>query len=730
MSTVQNSAAISASDIAARLAGLDEPGKLREAAAVLAQCGNAFHAGSIDALYEALRDAAPHTATIAWAASLPATIAAHYLRARLFAASDPALAAESWTKFFSLAPCTDPMLYLEAARTFARAKQYGEAARHLREALSRPAKYSFFARSESLVRQLWRESPPAARRCRIAIVGSSTTNLMVPVLRALCFRDGIDAEFYEGLYGAFRQEVLSPESGLHRFRPDFVFLANNWRDLNLPALSEDPASVVERSVSEFKALWTALGDALHCHVVQHTFDRPGADAYGYLSEAMPGGRARVIRRINEAMLDNAPPFVSLLDLDSIAAEAGAERWSDPLLWNNAKQHPALEALPALAEWQIAHVRAALGLTRKVLICDLDNTLWGGVIGEDGLQGIRIGPGSHEGEAYADLQRYLLDLKSRGILLAVCSKNNPEDARLPFEQHPSMALHLDDFVAFEANWDDKATNLRRIARKLSLGLDSFVFIDDNPLERAWVRSQIPEIAVVEVGNSPHYYVRDLARRRYFYALTMSAEDRKRSEAYRTQVQTETLRESALTVEAFLEQLNMTATVVPVSKANIARVTQLTNKTNQFNLTTRRYTEAQVRQVADHPANWTGVFQLADRFGDHGIIGVIFCKAADEPATWEIDTWLMSCRVLGRQMEEFMFDRVVQAAAAAGVRRLKGVYHRTAKSVLVADLYPRLGFSELTAASDEREYEFLVPENYTARCSFIQDASPAAMAGAGV
>ncbi len=348
-----------------------------------------------------------------------------------------------------------------------------------------------------------------------------------------------------------------------------------------------------------------------------------------------------------------------------------------MLWHSFKQHPGSEALPALAELQQAHLRAVLGLTRKVLVTDLDNTLWKGIIGEDGLGGIRIGPGSPAGEAHQQLQEYMRDLKLRGILLAVCSKNNIEDARLPFEKHENMILRLDDFAAFSANWDDKAQNLRDIAERLSLGLDSFVFLDDNPLEREWVRSQLPEVNVVELSPSVFHYIRDIERGRQFYSLSLSQEDLGRAEQYRGESRREALRSAAQSLDEFLAQLQLEASVAPVSSANLARVTQLTNKTNQFNLTTRRYTEAQIRQLASRPEAWMGAFHLSDRMGSYGLIGLIFCTPGANPLHWEIDTWLMSCRTLGRQMERFMFDRMMEAAAARGVREILGVYRPTDK-----------------------------------------------------
>lgn len=369
---------------------------------------------------------------------------------------------------------------------------------------------------------------------------------------------------------------------------------------------------------------------------------------------------------------------------------------------------------------MSHLRAVLGLSRKVLVTDLDNTLWKGVIGEDGLDGICIGPGSPEGEAHLHLQRYMLDLKRRGILLAVCSKNNTEDARLPFLQHPHMALRLDDFAAFRTNWDDKVTNLRAIAQDLSLGLDSFVFLDDNPLEREWVHSQLPEVAIVELGSSPFHYLRQLDRGHYFEALSLSGEDLARSEQYRVEAQRANLRESATSLDDFLQQLQLEASAEVITGKNLARVTQLVNKTNQFNVTTRRYTEAQMSQLADDPRGWARAFQMSDRMGSYGLIGILCCRPMDSGA-WEVDTWLMSCRTLGRQMEKFMFDRLVESASQRGVKRIVGVYRPTAKNALVKELYDQMGFKRAGEGDNEIRYEFEVPASPAITATHVRNLS---------
>ncbi len=601
----------------------------------------------------------------------------------------------------STSPVTPADANLDAARAAAHAGQWETAAAHLREALSAPVPYSFFARAQRLIDRVARECGGATRRLRIAIAGSTTTSLMVPVLRALCFRDRIDGEWYEGLYGAFRQEILDPASGLGRFRPDVLIIATHWRDLNLPAVVDDEEAAVARLAREYAALWQTACERWGCHVIQHGFDLPPFDGCGALASRIRGSRRRVIERLNLGLESEAPASVSVLDTMGVAREVGMIAWARPAVWQLARQHPSPDALPALAEEQLSHIRAVAGLSRKVLVCDLDETLWGGIVGEDGLDGIRIGE-SGDGESYLDLQRYLRELKDRGVLLAVCSKNNPDDARLPFERHPGMALRLDDFAAFLANWDDKPTNIRRLAGTLRLGLDSFVVLDDNPLERAWIRRELPEVAVVELSARPSEYVRDLDRGRYFTSLTWSAEDRGRTERYRREADAAIARRDAGSLDAFLSGLGMQGACTPITSANVDRVVQLANKTNQFNLTTRRYTRPQVEALAAAPAGWQGVFSLTDCYGDHGIIGLIFCAAGDDPASWEVDAWLMSCRVLGRRFEEFMADALVSAARDRGITRIYGEYRPTAKNGLVADLYPRLGFIPAGKGSGASRY----------------------------
>ncbi len=684
---------VTPAEIAAALAALPYEQKLAGFAAFLPRLDREFSADGAEALLEALdpTSAEERDALTRRLAALTPSPATHYLCASAAATGgDVESAAAHWTALLGSPVCRDPLVCLQAGRTFARMARWDSAALWLRMALRQQPAYAWFARAERLIGQVIASAPPPARHVRIGLVGSSTTSFMAPLLRALCFREGIAAEIHEGLYGAFRQEILDPASSLARFRPEVLIVATQWRDLNLPPVVDDEAGTVERLAGEYRGLWRTASDRFNCHVIQHAFDRPVSDSYGILAQRLPGSRRRVIDRLNVSLETDTPAFASVLDTARVVERVGADAWADPRQWQLSRQHPAASALPALAEEQIAHVKAALGISRKVVVCDLDNTLWGGVIGEDGIDGIQL-DATASGAGYCELQQYLCDLKDRGVLLAVCSKNNPDDARLPFESHGGMVLRLEDFAAFVANWDDKVTNIRRIADTLRLGLDSFVVVDDNPLERSWIRAELPEVAVVELGPMPASYAKDLDRGRYFESLIWSAEDRGRTEQYRRERAIDTARAGAGSLEAFLEGLAMRGACAAVTPANVDRVVQLTNKTNQFNLTTRRYTRPQLERLIAAPDTWQGVFSLSDRYGDHGIIGVLFCAPTEEPDCWVIETWLMSCRVLGRQFEEFMADSMMAAARGRGIRRIYGEYRPTAKNGLVADLYTRLRFT---------------------------------------
>jgi FkbH-like protein len=433
---------------------------------------------------------------------------------------------------------------------------------------------------------------------------------------------------------------------------------------------------------------------------------PEVDPFGRLSAAFPGGRTRILQRLNLELWDAAQKAgASVLDVEQLAAVVGKRNWSDPAMWIAAKQYPSPDAAPLLTRNLAALVRALCGLTSKCAVLDLDGTMWGGIIGEDGLNGIRLG-GDAEGEAYTAFQKYLLGLKRRGIPLAVCSKNNEEDARSVFRQHPESVLKEEDFAVFLANWEPKPDNLRHIAATLNIGVDTLVFLDDNPVERSLVRKELPEVEVPELPEDPARYAEVLHGTYLFESLSLTDEDRRRADTYRENAQRTELAASSTNLDDYLASLRMKVELRPFDEPNLPRIVQLINKTNQFNLTTRRTSASEVMAWMKDPACYTQFMRLQDRFGDSGITGILV--AFREGDTLRIDTWLMSCRVLGRRIENLMLASVMRHARQTGVAAVTGEYQPTAKNGQVADLFDRFGFQRVEQREDGgRLYKVAVP-----------------------
>lgn len=542
----------------------------------------------------------------------------------------------------------------------------------------------------------------SAVKTRIAILGSTTTTQVAAFIDLFLFAQNIDAEIYEAPYGLLRQEILDPSSDLYAFKPDFLFLATTRRDLGAsPAVSDTPEQVqlaVDAAVGEWQALWQTAHDRLGCQVIQNNFDPPPWRVFGNLEASQPGAPGNFVDRVNRDLAAVAPGWVSVHDLDGLAASIGRWNWGDERFFHLAKLPCAPEHLTIYAHRIAALIGARLGRSRKCLVLDLDNTLWGGVIGDDGLAGINIGQGDAVGEAFVAFQRYARSLAERGVILAVCSKNEDANAREPFEKHSEMVLKLDDISCFVANWEDKAANLRRIAQDLNIGLDSLVFVDDNPAERALVRQLLPEVAVPELPIDPADYVRAVEQHRYFEAIAVSVEDFKRTSYYRSNAQRRETASKVGDINEFLRSLEMRGWVGPVGDVELDRTVQLIGKSNQFNLTTRRYSTGDIETMRKDAGWVTRVVKLADRFGDNGLISVALAR--EEGEDLRIDTWLMSCRVLKRNVEAYLLNDLVAAALSRGLKRVTGEYIPTAKNALVKNHYANLGFKQTHVDADGR------------------------------
>ncbi len=546
-------------------------------------------------------------------------------------------------------------------------------------------------------------TPPSRREARLAVLSTYESAELVEHLEIACRALGIETQLYAAPYGQVEQEVLGTETELARFGPTHVLIAPTTADLAFPPVAEDAGAQLAAEEQRWRALWDGVGRNTHARVVQHTFVVPDETSLGHLALRTPESRLTLVRELNARLGASAASNVLLVDCERLAARIGKRSWFDPRLWHVARQPYGYEALALLARETAAVLAADLGLAARCLVVDLDNTLWGGLVGEDGPEGIVVGEGP-DGEAFATFQEHLRALRQRGVLLAVASKNDAEAAREAFELNPRMRLRLDDFAAFVADWRPKSEQIVEIAGTLGLGLDALVFADDNPAECAEVAAALPLVDTIRLGDSPSEFIRILGRSVRFEAAALTADDAGRQDSYLGRARAEELRAQTGSLEGFLRSLEMRARVRLLEPKTLDRATQLTQKTNQFNLTLLRRSRDEVEALAEDADAICLTFELEDRFAAHGVVGLAFVvPAADDPATAAIDTLLLSCRVIGRTAETHLLSHVSRKALAAGFERLRGSYVGGPRNGLVADLYPRLGFAPVDGEGSRWEYD---------------------------
>jgi FkbH-like protein len=539
---------------------------------------------------------------------------------------------------------------------------------------------------------------------RLAILGGCSLYPLHELLTHLLAMAGVGCELFLGDYDNYVAEIMEPDGALYRFRPQAVLLLPGAQRCKYPGALTDPREAVQGAAGTVAThlldLCRTVHDRTGTEVVLCNFTLPARRDLGEFRSRTLASDWSFRKWVNLELGLNAPPYVRICDLEFLANRIGALQAEDPRGWFESKQ-PCAPAL--LVELCREAAQVVLGLRtppKKVLVLDLDNTLWGGVVADDGLEGIEIGDTSPRGEAFKAFQKAIAALKERGVLLAVCSKNDHARALEPFETHPEMVLRAGDFVAFKANWEPKSDNIRQMAADLNLGLDSFVFVDDNPAEIEIVRQFAPVVTTILLGDDPAGYAAQLQDCRYFEPRNITHEDRERTEQYRAESARQTLLASAADMDAYLESLAMEAVVRQFTPVDVPRLAQLINKSNQFNLTTRRRTEAEVQALVGQPEYACFSVRLADRFGDHGLIAIVVGRVTE--GALEIDTWLMSCRVLKRQVEELVLNELARLARVNGCSRLVGVYLPTAKNEMVRNHYPRMGFSPRRIAPECAEY----------------------------
>jgi FkbH-like protein len=571
-----------------------------------------------------------------------------------------------------------------------------------------------FASARDHLRALWLAQPTGSTagfilRCRermpmpltdvrLAIIRSFTVEPVVPFLEASAFLEGIRLTTQLGDFNTYAQELLNPESALYRFAPQVVIAAIQTRDL-LPQLwdagaelePKDSEALVARTLEQVDTWLRAFRQTSMAHLILHNFERPLFANAGILDQQSLDGQAARIAELNLGVLKLARQHqnVYVMDYDGLIARHGRDHWFDAMKWSTVRLPISTTCIQHLGKEWLRYLHALTGRVRKVLVTDLDNTLWGGLAGEEGVSEVQLDD-TYRGAAYRNVQRALLDLHSRGILLAINSKNNAADALKILSQHPNMLLRPEHFAAQRINWQDKAQNIREMAAELNLGIDSFVFLDDNPVERQRIRTELPEVEVIELPADPQLYERTIRESVLFERVSLTEEDRARNQQYRDQRQRMEVAQSASSVEEFFHSLKQKVVIRNVAADSLARVSQLTKKTNQFNLTTKRYSEEEIAALMAQPGWSVYSVQVQDRFGDNGIVGVVITKTAG--AACEIDTFLLSCRVIGRTVEQAILSHLTSECAERGLTELRGRYIPTAKNQPAAMVFHDHGFTQ--------------------------------------
>lgn len=531
---------------------------------------------------------------------------------------------------------------------------------------------------------------------KLAVMGDCATQHLATAIRGYGYHMGLGLSVFDADYNQIDAQVMDPGSELYEFQPNAVLIQMCTEKL-YKAFCSTPldrrSSFAEDMFSRISMTWQQINANIRTTIFQCNFPLMDDGGFGQFGNKTQDAFLFQQRKLNFLLMQGCQNIknVYILDLDAIQAVCGREKFADPKLYYIAKMPICVEILPAVAKQVLDMIQALRGQVKKCVVLDLDNTLWGGVIGDDGLSGIQIGE-LGTGQAFSDFQCWLKELKNRGMLLAVCSKNNDATAREPFEKHPEMVLRLEDISMFVANWEDKASNIRMIQKTLNIGMDSLVFLDDNPFERNLVRSMIPEITVPELPEDPAMYLHYLRSLNLFETASYSADDSNRTKQYREQAERAVFESSFQSYDAYLEGLDMKAVCAPFDTFHYPRIAQLTQRSNQFNLRTVRYTEAEIEAIAQNDNHICLYFMLKDKFGDHGLISVVILDK-QEDSTLFVSEWLMSCRVLKRGMEEYIINSIIQTAADHGFRKVIGEYIPTPKNSMIKDLYEKMGFARI-------------------------------------
>ena len=555
------------------------------------------------------------------------------------------------------------------------------------------------------------------KEIRLAVLGNSATQFLSTSIEGYAKMEGINLNVYDADYNQIDAQLLDPTSEVIAFEPQYILLwiaAERLYEEFLGLPYEKRVTFAEDYVLKLKNYWNLIRNNSKAKIIQTNITEVEDKVLGNLSSKINATFVYQIRKINyllqeEMSHDN---IVYPVDVIAIQNRMGRQHYFDEALYYNAKMNVSTSALPYVAAEVVKIIQACNGKIAKCLIMDLDNTIWGGVIGDDGPFNIEIGE-LGRGHAFSDFQRWIKQLKENGIILAVCSKNDEDIAKEPFEINDEMVLKLEDISVFVANWDDKATNIKSIQQTLNIGMDSIVFIDDNPFERNLVRNKLPEVTVPELPENPESYLQYMQYNNFFETASYTGKSADRTELYKAEYERIKNQKSFSTIDDYLEDLSMEAEMVPFDKASCSRIAQLTQRSNQFNLRTIRYSESDIMSMMKDDDYITYYLNLKDRFGDHGLVSVLILKKETKENAF-IDTWLMSCRVLKRGAEEFVINKLVENLKLQGMETVTAEYIPTAKNGMVKDIYDKMGFRKI-----EPNNYILKLSDYKSQKTFIKN-----------
>lgn len=575
-------------------------------------------------------------------------------------------------------------------------------------------------KKKSIKRELLKKSDNDFIEKKIAILGGSTTNDIKNILELFLLNYGIKPSFYESEYNQYYEDAMFPNSALDEFAPDVIYFHTSNRNIQeYPAMCDSAEKVEELKLAiynKFVSMWDRVAEKYHCVIIQNNFEPPFFRLLGNRDASNIHGRLNFINHLNEKFYQYAESHNNFYihDIAYEAASYGLEKWSDPFYWHMYKYAMCVPAIP-FTSFGIANIiKSIFGKNKKVLCLDLDNTLWGGVIGDDGAENIEIGQETSLGQTYSEFQEYLKLLKQLGVLLTINSKNEEEIA-LSGLHTPGSVLKEEDFVAIKANWNPKDRNLSEIAAELNLLPESFVFVDDNPAEREIVIGGLQGVAVPEIAQVEHY-IEILDKSAFFEITSFSEDDLNRNTMYLENAKRVKAQSSYGNYDDYLKSLEMKGTIGKFEPIYMSRISQLTNKSNQFNLTTRRYSQSDIEEISEDKAHITLYGRLEDKFGDNGVVSVVIGKI--EGRELHIELWIMSCRVLKREMEYAMMDELIEKCREAGINKIYGYYYPTAKNGMVKDFYSLQGFEKISEDENGNTvWWYIVEENYEKRNKVI-------------